>query len=108
MQNSWNEGYITDIAYVFGYYRELNPIYLDFCLAFNGFQKPICNNKNNIFTYCELGLSGRNDELPLQKLLHLHGKFFACPADNAAERIDNALNFASGNLYGNFWSVIKV
>lgn len=198
MQNSWNEGYITDIAYVFGYYRELNPIYLDFCLAFNGFQKPICNNKNNIFTYCELGfgqgislnihaaanaehfsffgndfnpaqtafanqlatfnnsqnihcyedsfadflqnpdlptfdyitlhgvwtwisrenqqhiinfitkklkpggvvymsynaLPGRNDELPLQKLLNLHGKFFACPADNAAERIDNALNFA--------------
>ena len=38
MQNSWNEGYIADIAYVFGYYRELNPIYLDFCLAFNDFQ----------------------------------------------------------------------
>lgn len=58
MQNSWNDGYVTDIAYTYGYYRELNPVYLDFCLSLNGFQTPTCSNQNsqnNIFTYCELG-----------------------------------------------------
>lgn len=198
MQTSWNDGYITDIAYVFGYYRELNPVYLDFCLSLNGFYTPICSNQNNIFTYCELGfgqgislnihaaanaerfkffgndfnpaqtafanqlanfndsqnihcyednfadflqnpdlpnfdyitlhgiwtwisrenqqhiinfiakklnpggvvymsynaLPGRNEELPLQKLLNLHVKFLGSFADNAADRVNNALNFA--------------
>lgn len=200
MQTSWNDGYVTDIDYTFGYYRELNPIYLDFCLLLNGYKSPITNAQNgNVFTYCELGfgqgislnihaaananrlncfgtdfnpaqtafanelanfngsqnihcyddsfadflqnpelpnfdyitlhgiwtwisrenqqhivnfiskklkpggvvyvsynaLPGRNYELPFQKLLNIHGKFFTNSGDNAADRVDNALNFAN-------------
>ena len=34
--NNWNEGYFTDSAYTFGYYKELNPVYLRYCLLVNG------------------------------------------------------------------------
>lgn len=57
MQNttSWNEGYVTDIDYTYGYYKELNPVYLDFCLLLNGYKSPVAEQTDNIFTYCELG-----------------------------------------------------
>ena len=34
--NEWNEGYFTESAYTYGYYKELNPVYLRYCLLVNG------------------------------------------------------------------------
>ena len=46
---NWNNGYVTDINYTFGYYPELNPLRLRFAFLNKGLQCP------DITTACELG-----------------------------------------------------
>lgn len=45
----WSAGYVTDIAYTYGYYGELNPLKSRICLLNAGFQIPEFRNA------CELG-----------------------------------------------------
>ncbi len=45
----WNAGYITDFAYTFGYYTELNPLRIKLAFLNNGLVYPECG------TACELG-----------------------------------------------------
>ncbi|MFL9924537.1 class I SAM-dependent methyltransferase [Herbaspirillum lusitanum] len=47
--NNWNDGYVFDIAYTFGYYPGMNPARLPLAFAYQGLQAP------QIKTACELG-----------------------------------------------------
>ncbi|MDA8795783.1 class I SAM-dependent methyltransferase [Gammaproteobacteria bacterium] len=46
---NWNEGYVTDVDYTYGYYTELNPVRIKLAFANVGIKFP------NIGTACELG-----------------------------------------------------
>ena len=46
---NWNEGYVSDLNYTYGYYRELNPLHLKFALTLAGIKTPTIKN------VCELG-----------------------------------------------------
>lgn len=45
----WTAGYVADIGYTFGYYPELNPLWIKLAFLYNGFQPP------EIHSACELG-----------------------------------------------------
>ncbi len=51
MTNAWSQGYVTDIAYTHGYYQNLSPCFIRFCLLLQQLAGPPAEN----FTYCELG-----------------------------------------------------
>ncbi len=50
--NSWNDGYFTDATYTYGYYRELSPVYMRWCLLNKGIAAPDINEDS---CHCELG-----------------------------------------------------
>lgn len=50
--NSWNEGYFTDSTYTYGYYRELSPNFMRWCLLVNGIAAPEITAET---CHCELG-----------------------------------------------------
>ncbi|MBR4904292.1 MAG: class I SAM-dependent methyltransferase [Selenomonadaceae bacterium] len=50
--NSWNEGYFTDSTYTYGYYRELSPNFMRWCLLLNGILAPEITEES---CHCELG-----------------------------------------------------
>ena len=37
MSAVWNEGYLTDVDYIYSYCREINPVFLRYCLLLRGF-----------------------------------------------------------------------
>ncbi|MFN7085201.1 MAG: class I SAM-dependent methyltransferase [Burkholderiales bacterium] len=47
--SDWTSGYVADIDYTYGYYRELNPVLQRFALLYAGVQPP------PVHTACELG-----------------------------------------------------
>jgi SAM-dependent methyltransferase len=47
--NNWNDGYVFDIAYTYGYYPGMNPARLPLAFAFHGLQAP------PVRAACELG-----------------------------------------------------
>lgn len=47
--SAWNQGYVTDVEYTYGYYGELNPARAAFALAYAGIAAP------EVSTACELG-----------------------------------------------------
>ena len=48
---SWSDGYVTEIDYTHGYYRELSPVILDYALLMKGLARP----KGGPLRYLELG-----------------------------------------------------
>lgn len=46
---AWNAGYITEVPYTYGYYRELNPLWLRFVMGLAGYRFPTSGHA------CELG-----------------------------------------------------
>ena len=48
----WSAGYVTDIPYTYGVYRELAPAVLNFAALVAGFAAP---DPGGALTYCELG-----------------------------------------------------
>ena len=50
--NNWNDGYFTADTYTYGYYRELSPVFQNFCLLVRGFATPELNENSK---HCELG-----------------------------------------------------
>lgn len=50
--NSWNEGYFTDSTYTYGYYRELSPVFMRWCLLVNGIAASEIAEDS---CHCELG-----------------------------------------------------
>lgn len=51
MSNAWNEGYFTDEDYVYGYCREINPVFQRYCLLLRGF----ASLESADAYHCELG-----------------------------------------------------
>lgn len=52
MAGDWSEGYFTDLPYTYGYYREMCPQYLRFCLLLRGLWAPPISG----FSYLELAM----------------------------------------------------
>lgn len=52
MSASWMSGYVGDVSYTLGFYRELAPTYLQAACVFNGVQGP---DPTQPLRYCELG-----------------------------------------------------
>lgn len=52
MSESWNQGYLTEVGYTYGYYREVNPVFQRFCLLIRGFAPPAASASD---VHCELG-----------------------------------------------------
>ena len=51
--NSWNEGYFTDATYTYGYYRELSPNFMRWCLLNKGIAAHEITEDS---CHCELGI----------------------------------------------------
>jgi hypothetical protein len=49
--SDWNEGYVTEVEYTYGYYKEMSPAAMRFALLAAGYESPPIDK----FTYCELG-----------------------------------------------------
>ena len=69
----WKDGYITEIEYVHGVYRELGPSVLNFVLLLQSMQ-PIALQEG--FTYCDLGC-GQGESVNLFAACHPEGQFHA-------------------------------
>jgi SAM-dependent methyltransferase len=50
--SSWTDGYVSEINYTHGFYRELTPSFLAFCMMLKGLRTPPLGPT---FAYCELG-----------------------------------------------------
>ncbi|WP_420340744.1 class I SAM-dependent methyltransferase [Roseibium sp.] len=48
----WTDGYLTDIGYTHGFYRELTPLMMSFAALSQGIRTP---SQNHEMCYCELG-----------------------------------------------------
>ena len=67
----WTHGYIAEIDYTYGYYRELSPALLNYALMLRGFQPPSLDEG---FRYCELGF-GQGVSANLLAATHPQGSF---------------------------------
>jgi SAM-dependent methyltransferase len=52
MQDTWTDGYIADVEYSTGFYREQSPLWLQLCLLSKGREAP---DATEPLRYCELG-----------------------------------------------------
>ena len=69
----WNAGYVSDIEYTAGFYREQNPTYLNYVCILNGFE-PVPLDRP--YTYFELGF-GRGLTVTVQAASNPQGRFYA-------------------------------
>jgi precorrin-6B methylase 2 len=67
----WSEGYVTDVGYTHGYYKELNPLLQSFSLALSGREGPSLKKP---FVKVELGC-GYGLSLLLEAAAFPNGKF---------------------------------
>ncbi|WP_112662675.1 class I SAM-dependent methyltransferase [Microvirga flavescens] len=74
MAANWAEGYVVDIGYTHGFYRELSPSFLSFAAAAQGIQVP--GRAIEPLTYCELGC-GQGFSTNLLAAAHPHIQFHA-------------------------------
>lgn len=82
---NWTEGYVSDVEYVAGFYRELSPGWLNLVCLLNGVQ-PVPLDQP--YTYCELGF-GRGFTAQLLAAANPQGRFYAAdfnPAHVAGAR----------------------
>lgn len=89
--NSWNEGYHTASTYSYGYYRELSPVFMRWCLLLNGIAAPEITADS---CHCELGF-GQG----ISACIHAaatQGKFFGTDFIPAHAAQANELAKASG------------
>lgn len=70
---SWTSGYVADIGYTFGFYRELTPSLLSFVALVRGQQGP---DAAGPLTYCELGC-GQGFSMNLLAAANPHARFYA-------------------------------
>jgi len=70
---SWTSGYVADIGYTHGFYRELTPTLLSFIGLARGQQAP---DAGSALTYCELGC-GQGFSMNLLAAANPHIRFYA-------------------------------
>jgi predicted O-methyltransferase YrrM len=89
----WNEGYVNDIAYTHGFYREQTPALLNFGMTLAGLDHPVLDRP---FTYCELG-SGQGVTSNILAAANPNGQFWATDF-NPSHAAGAAQLAASGGL----------
>jgi len=67
----WSDGYVSDITYTVGFYRELAPSWLAFVAALQGKRAP---DPDRPFAYCELGC-GQGLGTNILAAAYPHGRF---------------------------------
>lgn len=70
--SDWTDGYIAEIDYTYGFYRELTPSLIQFALLLKGVVAPEVNKP---FNYCELGY-GQGFGANLLAAANPHGDFW--------------------------------
>jgi trans-aconitate methyltransferase len=70
----WTGGYVAELPYTFGFYRELTPAIHNFALAVKGFAQSGAAKES--FTYCELGC-GQGVSVALLAAAHPGARFYA-------------------------------
>ncbi len=71
--DQWSHGYITDVNYTYGFYRELSPVYLNYAVLLAGYRP--CRLDQG-FTYCELG-AGNGLSSNIHAAANPNGEFYA-------------------------------
>lgn len=89
--NDWNEGYFTASTYTYGYYRELSPVFMRWCLLLNGLAAPELTEDG---CHCELGY-GQGISANIHAAA-TPGKFFGTDFNPAHAAQANELAKASG------------
>lgn len=89
--NTWNEGYFTDSTYTYGYYRELSPNFMRWCLLIKGIVAP---DDSGGGCHCELGY-GQGISANIHAAA-TPGKFFGTDFNPAHAAMANELLQASG------------
>ncbi len=84
----WTDGYVSDIEYTTGFYRELAPLFLGYAAALNGAHAP---DPGQPFTYCELAC-GQGFGTNLLAAVHPHARFYGIDFNPA--QIANARGLA--------------
>jgi len=86
--SSWTDGYVSDIQYTAGFYRELSPGYLSALLNVQGYRAP---DPAATFTYCELAC-GQGFGTNILAASYPHGQFWGYDFNPA--QIANATRLA--------------
>lgn len=94
-QPSWAEGYVVDVGYTHGYYRELSPTTLRFVTLLAGLQAP---DTEQPFDYYELGC-GNGLSTVVHAAANPHGRFTG--VDFNPTHIHNAQRLARDAGVGN-------
>jgi ubiquinone/menaquinone biosynthesis C-methylase UbiE len=71
--SNWTDGYVSEIDYTHGFYRELTPSFLAFCMLLKGIRPPSLSSP---FAYCELGF-GQGFSTNLIAAANPRGDFWA-------------------------------
>mgnify|MGYP000482275646 CR=1 FL=1 len=87
----WHDGYVTELTYTQGYYRELSPLAMRFALQCAGFKAPPAQG----FNYCELGF-GQGVSLNVHAAAHPDSRFWGNDFNPAHARHAGALAQAAG------------
>lgn len=93
--SNWTDGYISDVTYTSGYYRETSPAWLSLAAVLLGHRPPNLSRK---FRWCELGCGQAWSALSFAAA-HPQGEFFGF--DFNPGHIDNALRVAERAGLGN-------
>jgi SAM-dependent methyltransferase len=93
--SDWGSGYVTDVAYIWGVYRELTPAHQSFATLLRGLRAP---STERDFTYCELGF-GQGLNLNLLAAIHPNGDFWG--TDFNPTHAINAQDLATTAQLGN-------
>lgn len=72
MQPQWTDGYVAEIGYTYGFYRELTPALIQYALLANGVLPPALDGP---YTYCELGF-GQGVSTNLLAAANPRGRFW--------------------------------
>lgn len=91
MSDEWNEGYVTDFDYTWGFFRELAPSWLTWVAGLHGFR---VRPPGEPFTYIELGC-GNGLSTNTLAAAYPEGTFFGCDFNpnhvaNATETAERA------------------
>lgn len=92
----WTGGYVSDVDYTHGYYRELNPAHLRFAMLAKGLRSPDPGVEG--FAYCELGF-GQGVSLTVHAAANPGGHFVG--TDFNPVHAVGAQDLASGAGVGN-------
>ena len=72
MSPDWSDGYVAEIGYTYGFYRELTPALIQYTLLENGFMPPAMEGP---YSYCELGF-GQGMSINLLAAANPRGTFW--------------------------------